>query len=139
MFLLDTNVLSEFSKPAPNASVVGWLRRQARDELFLSVVTIGEVEKGIALLKHTDRRRALEGWLTSMLEQWFEGRVFDVDRPIAHTWGQITAGRQRAGRPLAVADGLIAATALHHSLTVATRNTTHFDIPGLKLMNPWIP
>jgi toxin FitB len=137
VFLLDTNVISEFAKPAPDTQVTAWLRRLPAEELFLSAVSVGEIQKGIALARNPERQIRLQRWLEAMLQRWFEGRLLIVDRDIASRWGQIAAARQRSGRPLPVTDGLIAATALQHNLTVATRNTPDFDIPGLKLINPW--
>ncbi len=136
-FLLDTNVASEQIQSRPEPSVNGWLRAQPAETLYLSVVTLGELHKGIALLPLGKRRSVLEEWLRDDLLPVFAGRVLPVTQAIASRWGVLTADRQRVGRPLGAADGLIAATAFEYNLILATRNTRDFDGLELSLLNPW--
>ncbi len=137
-FLLDTNVLSELTRAKPEPRVAAWLQNAAADELHVSVLTLGEIRKGIALLPAGQQRRdQFEQWLKTVLLSWFVGRVLSIDQPVAERWGTLTASAKLAGTPIAVVDGLLAATALHHNLTVVTRNTRHFDGAGASLFNPW--
>jgi predicted nucleic acid-binding protein len=106
------------------------------DDLFLSVVTIGEITHGIARLPAGAKRRELEAWL-AMTERHFSDRILPIDRDIAQLWGEMTAKASQAGRVLHVADGLIAATALHHGLRILTRNVKDYEATGVLVLNPW--
>jgi hypothetical protein len=135
-FLLDTNTVSEWVKPRPNAGVVEWMDSIDDDRVFLSVVSLAEVRYGIERLAHGNRRRQLEEWLERELPLRFEGRILPVDAGIADTWGKIVARGEAAGRPIAVMDAFLAATAEVHRLTLVTRNVSHFSL--LKtVVNPW--
>jgi predicted nucleic acid-binding protein len=136
-YLLDTNIPSETLRPRPDANVVAWLRGLAKDTQFLSVVTIGEMRRGITLLPPGAKRTLLEHFVQVTVPLWFEERVLPVTQAVAERWGILDAHRQAAGDPLGVADGMIAATALENSLTVVTRNTKHFAGLGVALINPW--
>jgi len=137
-FLLDTNITSETLRPNPNATVTDWLQAQSsRDVQFVSVITIGELRRGVTLLPQSLRRTKLEQFIEITVPLWFEERVLPVTQAIAERWGVLDALRQGAGTPLGVADGLIAATALEHNLTLVTRNVKDFDDLGLRLFNPW--
>jgi predicted nucleic acid-binding protein len=136
-FLLDTNVLSEVLRPLPDANVAAWLKRQAKDFLFLSVVTMGELRKGATLLPQSTRRAQLEQSIGVLVPSWFAGRILPVTQAIAESWGVLDGQRQLAGRPLGVADGMIAATALEHGLTLVTRNVKDFAGLGVTILNPW--
>jgi predicted nucleic acid-binding protein len=133
-YLLDTNVLSETRKRQPAASVSGWLASVPPDRLHLSVLTLGEIEQGIARIAgRGDRQQAaaLEHWLREV-ETGFEDRVLSVTLPVAAAWG-----RQQHARPLPVLDALIAATARVHGLTVVTRNVKDFEPAGVQVLNPF--
>lgn len=136
-YLLDTCVLSELAKPRPNAGVLAWLEAADETQLHLSVVTFGELEKGIARLPASARRRKLEQWLRQELAARFDGRLLDVDRKVAQRWGAISGASEARGAPLPVIDALIAATGLVHGLDVVTRNTADLERCGAHCLNPW--
>ena len=136
-FLLDTNILSELMRPRPEAKVTGWIAAQNIETLFLSVVSIGELETGFTTMLDAQRRARLEASLERHMALLFPGRVLPVTQAIATRWGRLSGLRQTAGRPLGVPDGIIAATALEHDLTVVTRNTKDFDLPSITRFNPW--
>jgi len=136
-FLLDTNIPSEFRNPRPEPQVVQWLDSVAEESVFISVVALGEIRKGCELLDIGKRREGLEQWLEVEVRAWFEGRILPVTEAIAERWGRLEAKCQRLGQPLNTADGQIAATALEHGLTLATRNVNDFRDLGVTLFNPW--
>ena len=136
-FLLDTNVLSEFKRRDPDPSVTAWLRATDPDLLWASVLSFGEIRKGIERLAPGKRRTELEQWLDRDLDQWFEERILPVTRLIAERWGVLTARAFDKGTPLSSIDGLIAATSLEHNLTVVTRNVEDFAGVGAETFNPW--
>jgi len=137
--LLDTNVLSEVTKPSPDANVLGWLDRLDEDRTFISVVSIAEIRRGVALMDEGRRRDSLTEWLARELPQRFEQRVLPVDEAVALAWGDLMGVAKRRGRGLSSMDGLIGATAIAQSLTLATRNIKDFDGFGIDLYNPWMP
>lgn len=134
--LLDTCVLSEIRKPDGNRNVRRAVAETADDDLYISVIAIGEIAKGIALLDDGRRKRTLQGWLQT-LQRDYADRLLPVDFEAAHIWGELTAGAQKRGRVVSAADGLIAATARRHGLHVMTRNTADFEPTGVMLINPW--
>ncbi len=137
-FLLDTNVLSEFKRRmAPDPHVSAWLRATDPDLLWASVFSFGEIRKGIERLTPGKRRADLEEWLESDLELWFEERLLPVTKAIADRWGILSAQALDRGKPLPNIDGVIAATALEHDLTLVTRNVKDFAGLGVALLNPW--
>ena len=136
-FLLDTNVVSELTRPRPDARVTGWMNAAAEDTLFLSVLTLGEVRKGITTVSDPARKGRLETWLSRGLIERFEGRILGIDLAVADRWGQISGALALRGAPLAVIDGLLAATALHHHLTLVTRNTRDVALTGAAVLDPW--
>ncbi len=137
--LIDTNVISEFAKANPDPNVIRWFQAADPDTLFASVVTLGEIRLGIEDLPMGKRRRDLELWLTTGLPAWFAANLLPVTKEIAERWGRATIEAKRKGLMLATADGLIAATALDHDLTLVTRNTKDFAGLGVALLNPWNP
>jgi predicted nucleic acid-binding protein len=137
-YLLDTNIPSETLRPSPDGKVARWLETHAKDSQFLSVVTLGELRRGITLLAPGVRRTQLEKFIEVTVPLWFADRVLPVTQAIAERWGVLDGQRQSAGRPLSVPDGMIAATALEHGLTVVTRNTKDFEALGVARINPWL-
>jgi predicted nucleic acid-binding protein len=135
-FLLDTNVVSEWVRPRPNAGVMAWLAEADEDGVFLSVVTLAELRHGIERMAAGQRRRRLDEWLANDLLFRFEGRVLPVDVTVADSWGRLTASREASGRPISVADAFIAATAAVHGLTLVTRNVAGFE-RTVRTVNPW--
>ncbi len=136
-FLLDTNVVSEWAKPQLDPGVVAWLDTTDENSLFISVITIGELQLGIESLPQGIRRNRLDAWLTQELAPRFDARTFAVGPNTAGIWGRITARRRAAGRPISVTDAYLAATAEEHDLTVVTRNVSDFAATGIRLINPW--
>ena len=136
-WLLDTCAISEYAKRAPNRNVIAWLDAQDEASMFISVITLGEIEKGILKLRATDAHRSqiLTAWL-GLVEQRFSGRILPLDSASLHVWAQLSANAELAGKPLPVMDGLIMATAQCHGLTVVTRNVQDFaHYP--QVLNPW--
>jgi predicted nucleic acid-binding protein len=138
-FLLDTNILSETLRPVPNPNVVAWLKSQSKDIQIVSVVTIGELRRGTALLPQGAKRTTLEKFIEIEIPLWFGTRALPVTQGIAERWGVLDAMCQLRGTPANTADGMIAATALEHGLTVVTRNVKDFADLGVSILNPWEP
>ena len=136
--LLDTCVLSEIRHPQGEPRVRAMVSQHANDDLFLSVLTLGELTKGIAQLAAGRRKRELESWLSELHDQ-FRKQILPVDAETAMIWGEITAAARANGRTVPAIDGLIAATAIRHNLAVMTRNTEDFEPTGAKIINPWTP
>lgn len=136
-FLLDTNCISEFVSPQPERRVLDWLDATDERLLFLSVLTLGEIRKGVEASAPGKRRTRLESWLEVELPVRFAGRVLSINRAVAERWGSLAALGKRRGRPLAVIDGLLAATALEHDLALVSRNVGDFAGTGLSVVNPW--
>ncbi|OBQ65005.1 type II toxin-antitoxin system VapC family toxin [Mesorhizobium loti] len=135
--LLDTNVLSEVTRPGPDARVLDWLDGLDEDRSFISVVSIAEIRRGVALMDEGRKRKALAEWLARDLPQRFEQRILPVDEPVALAWGDLIGLAKRRGRGLSSMDGLIAATAIAQRLTLVTRNTRDFEGFGIELLDPW--
>jgi len=136
-FLLDTNVISELVKPRPAATVTGWIEGTDESLLYLSVLTFGEIRRGIAALPQSRRRATLEAWLDKDLRARFEDRILAIDEGVADRWGLLTAAGRNAGIVLPVIDGLLAATALEHNLTFVTRDMGEIPSMGVEVFNPW--
>ena len=138
MILLDTNVLSEFMRPAPAPQVVAWLDAQPTDRVWVSAITRAEIELGVALLPEGRRKLGLQQAVSAMFVEDFAGRCLPFDEVAAPLYARIVTQRTRQGRPITVEDAQIAAIALAHGLILATRNTRDFEeIEGLSLLNPW--
>jgi predicted nucleic acid-binding protein len=136
-FLLDTNCISELVRRKPEPRVMEWMEAADETMLNLSVLTLGEVRKGLAGLPQGSRRTRLETWLEVELQGRFAGRILPVDAAIADRWGLIAAQTKRWGKALSVIDGLLAATALHHNLTFVSRNAADFTSTQVQVLNPW--
>jgi predicted nucleic acid-binding protein len=132
-FLLDSNVLSEPTKPKPSERVLEWLQ-QHEDDSFLSVITVGELQRGVHLYPLSKKRSVLEQWLEELLTS-FENRIVPIDRLVAEVWGKYYAAQQRAGRKPPSLDSWVAATALVHQFTIVSRNVA--DFPDVPIVNIW--
>ncbi|MFZ5776380.1 MAG: type II toxin-antitoxin system VapC family toxin [Thermodesulfobacteriota bacterium] len=136
-YLLDTCVLSELVKKIPNPKVVQWVSEADESRLFIAALTIGEIHKGIERLPKGKKKERLHAWVNGDLQERFRGRIIDFDLQAATVWGTIQARSELQGKPLPSIDGLIAAMALAHGLTVVTRNTADMEASGVALFNPW--
>lgn len=136
-YLLDTNVVSEWTKPRPNPGVVKWLSEAEEDATFISVITLAELRNGIERLPPSSRRQRLNAWLVEDILIRFETRILPIEIGVADAWGRMTARRTAVGRPIGVMDGLVAATAAYHGLALVSRNTIDFRGLGLRLIDPW--
>ena len=134
-YLLDTNVLSELRRKTPDAAVLEWFARRPVSTLYLSVLTFGELRKGIEGVLDAKRRMTLTDWLETDLPAFFVGRILPVDTQVADRWGRLLSA---AGRPLPAIDGLLAASAAQHGLSMVTRNSRDFADLGLDVINPWV-
>jgi predicted nucleic acid-binding protein len=134
--LLDTCVLSEIRKAHANQNVCRAVEELSDDDLFVSVISIGEIARGIELLEDSKRKRSLQRWLQT-LESNYASRLLPIDREAGHIWGELTAAAQKRGKIVASNDGLIAATACRHGLHIMTRNVADFEPTGVMLINPW--
>ena len=136
-FLIDTNVVSEWTKPRPDSGVVAWLAEADEDRVFISVITLAELRYGIEKMPPGARRNRLDAWVSEQLPARFEARVLPIDAEIADTWGHVMARGRAGGRPVGTMDAFIAATAERYRLTLVTRNVADFDALGVGLINPW--
>jgi predicted nucleic acid-binding protein len=132
--LIDTNALSELKKRKPHPGVARWFANQPSSGLHLSVLTLGELRKGIHAMQNGERKDRFSTWLDIEVPAYFAGRILNVDAAVADRWGKLCV---EAGRPLPAIDSLLAATALVHGLTLVTRNLADFNLPGLRVVNPW--
>ena len=136
-YLLDTCVISELVKPSPDKHVVGWLMSIANERLFLSVITIGEIRKGLAKLPDSKRNNNLTNWLNTLLED-YQNRIYPINLTVAENWGMIQGVAEKNGKPMSSLDSLIAAIAYTHNLILVTRNEQDFEASKLPIHNPWI-
>lgn len=136
-YLLDTCVISELVSPNQNKKVIKWLQERKESELFLSVLTFGEIHKGIAKLSDSKKKRSLIKWVENDLKNRFSERVLDITEAIAIEWGKIQGESEKKGKKIPVIDGLIAAPAIKEDLTVVTRNTKDIENSGGRIVNPW--
>ena len=138
-YLLDTNVLSEATRAIPDTRVAEWLSRRDHGSCFISVVSTAEIRKGILMLPRGKKRQLLDGWLAEELLPAFAGRILPLGEEEMNSWATLQAEAEKAGRRLPVVDSLIAATALCHGLTLATRNIQDFQHSRIPVLNPWSP
>lgn len=136
-FLLDTNCISELVRSRPEARVLEWMEGADESVLYLSVLTLGEIRKGIAGLPQGKRQTQLEMWLELDVQARFSGRILPIDALIADRWGLMAAEAKRKGWALSAIDGLLAATALQHNLTIVSRNISDFATTRVQSLNPW--
>ena len=133
-YLVDTNVLSELRRKRPNKPVLGWFGERPASTLFLSVLTLGELRKGIETVADAERRMRLIDWLEADLPAFFTGRILGIDAAVADRWGRMLAA---AGRPLPAIDSLLAATAAQHDMVLVTRNVRDFAGLPVQVLDPW--
>lgn len=136
-YLLDTCAVSELIAHTPNERVLNYLGSLAEDQIAISVLTIGELRKGVEKLAHSRRRANLEQWLSAELIPRFANRVLAIDVAVANRWGVLVATNEVKGRVLPTIDSLVAATALVHGMKLVTRNEDDFDGTGVEIVNPW--
>ncbi|MBE9057648.1 type II toxin-antitoxin system VapC family toxin [Sphaerospermopsis sp. LEGE 08334] len=136
-YLLDTCLISELVAKQPNQKVLDWVDAQVPETLYLSVITVGEIAKGICKLTPSKRKDSLTTWLNETLPNRFEHRILTVDVSTMVLWGNLVASLEQNGRPLPAMDSLIAAIALQHSLSLVTRNENDFAGTGVVIINPW--
>ncbi len=136
-YLLDTCVLSEFTRRKPAKKVIDWMENIDEDKLFLSVVTIGEIQHGITRLPESHRKNELLLWLNDELTKRFDQRIIPLDLPTMFLWGNLSARMENSGQPMGVMDSLIGATALQNNLILVTRNESDFLPCGVQVINPW--
>ena len=137
MILLDTHVISESLKFAGDARVLAWLDAQLIESLYVSTISLAELRFGIAALPSGKRKDTLHNSLQQRILPLFHGRILPFDEAASETYGVLRAHARAQGKAIATADGYIAATAIHHGLMVATRDTAPFEAAGLKVINPW--
>ena len=139
MYLIDTHVISELTKPAPSAAVLGWFANTPVQHIYISSVTLCEMQLGLALLPISKRRRALTVAIEALVQEDFAQRCLSLDARCAPLYGELAAKQQQRGTPCSAEDAMIAAIALAHQFTLVTRNTKDFEgIDGLVLLNPWL-
>jgi len=135
-YLLDTCVISELVRPTPDENVLNWLSQTPNERLFLSVITIGEIRKGISKLPDSKKKNRLANWLNTLLED-YGSRIYPINLTVAENWGNIQAHAESKGTPLASIDSLIAAVALTYNLIIVTRNESDFIESNVTILNPW--
>ena len=136
-YLLDTNCVSEVVRVRPDPGVMAWMDAAEEEFLFLSVLTFGEIRKGVAELPQSKRRARLEMWMELELRARFHGRILPIDVSVADRWGVLAASAKKEGKALSTIDGMLAATALQHNLTVVSRNVRDFAPTQVQVLNPW--
>jgi len=136
-FLLDTCVISEIIRQKPSRKVIKWIKKEDESNLFISVLTLGELHKGIEKLPESKRKEKFHNWVENDLKERFWNKIIDIDIQVAMMWGKIQGMTERIGRPMPAIDSLIAATGITYHLTVVSRNTSDMKESGVELLNPW--
>ena len=137
-YLLDTCVISELIRAKPDQNVVSWMKTQNENDLYLSVLTFGEIEKGIKKATNFTRKKNLQLWVENDLKKRFDGRIIPVDLDVSIKWGAIQGAAELIGKPMPAIDGLIAVSGLVHHCVVVTRNTSDMLQSSVELLNPWL-
>lgn len=136
-WLLDTNVLSELRRPRPDKKVVAFVEGQALDLFYVSTVTLAEIRFGIEILADATRRAELNDWLTHKVRPMFEQRILDVSEDVIFKWRMLVEAGRKAGHTYSQPDLFIAATAMHHGLTIVTRDTREYERARVPVLSPW--
>lgn len=136
-YILDTNVISELIALQPEKNVIRWIESVDPQTVFLSVITVGELSKGIEKLPNSQRKAVLKDWLINDLLVRFQDQLLPIDSSLMLAWGTLVARLEAIGRPMPAIDSLIAATSLHSGYTLSTRNVGDFEHAGIALLNPW--
>ena len=137
-YLLDTCVISELIKKNPDTNILSWISEVEETSLYLSVLTFGEIHKGIEKLPQSKKKERLHKWVNSDLRERFKSRIINFDLDTATKWGEIQGKAELAGKPMSLIDGLISATGIAYDLIVVTRNTKDMEQSGATLLNPWL-
>lgn len=135
-YLLDTCVISELVKPSPDKKVLKWIKSEPSHSLFLSVITIGEIRKGLSKLPDSDKKERLTLWLNLLIEEYGD-RILTIDLTVAENWGEMLGKAEKNGKPIPAIDSLIAAITYTHNMTLVTRNETDFIPANIPVINPW--
>ncbi len=135
-YLLDTCVISELVKPEPSNRVIQWLTNTPDERLFLSVITVGEIRKGLTTLRVSKKKTLLTNWMNTLLED-YQNRIYSINISVAENWGAIQGRAEKNGKPMASLNSLIAAVAYTHNLILVTRNTRDFEASKIEIVNPW--
>lgn len=138
-YILDTNVISELVAAQPDPNVVRWIDSIDPQTIYLSVITVGEIQKGIEKMDDSQRKTVLKTWLMEDLLVRFQDHLLSLDTPVMLTWGTLLARMKKIGKPMPAIDSLLAATAVQHGYTLITRNVRDFEQAGVSLLNPWEP
>ncbi|MEK7483718.1 MAG: type II toxin-antitoxin system VapC family toxin [Planctomycetota bacterium] len=136
-YLLDTCVISELISKKPNKAVIEWLDSRAENSVYLSVITIGEIEKGIEKLDESRKKRSLREWLEEDLLKRFEGRIVEIDIEVMLEWGRLSGRLEKQGKKMPAVDSMIAAIAFKEKMYLVTRNEADFKESGVEIINPW--
>ncbi len=136
-YILDTNVISELVAAQPNPNVIHWIEEVDPDQVFISVIAVGELMKGIDKLHNSKRKKILDQWLQDDLLVRFQDHLLSIDVDTMLLWGSLNARLEAIGRPISAVDALLAATAIRYRYTLVTRNAPHFENTGILLYNPW--
>ena len=137
-YLLDTCLISELAKSKPDEKVVDWVLGENETGFYISVLTFGELHKGIEKLPKSKKKEELRSWIEDELKNRFQNRIIGIDMRVSILWGKIQCITEKKGKPMPAIDSLIAATALAHDLTVVTRNVSDMEQSGVRLLNPWV-
>lgn len=136
-YLLDTCLISELAKPKPDEKVVNWVLSQNETNFYVSVLTFGELHKGVEKLPESKKKKELRIWIEDELKNRFQNRVIGIDMRVLILWGRIQCLAEKKGNPMPAIDSLIAATGIAYNLTIVTRNIVDMEQSGVKLLNPW--